>query len=148
VVFQPGSRMHYGGFSHAEYIQPNGIFYGACGGAGTSGNLYDAKNYPECPFQTVTNPNANTLEGNEPFNAFRNPGYQDVDLNLQKKTELPWFGDQKSNLILRAEGLNAFNRANLNGFGSSVIIGSTSNFGQVQGAENPRIIQIGARFEF
>jgi hypothetical protein len=49
---------------------------------------------------------------------------------------------------LRAEGLNAFNRANLQGFGSSITIGSTSNFGQVQGANNPRIIQIGGRFEF
>jgi hypothetical protein len=148
VVFQPGSRIHYGGFTHAEYTQAAGIFYSACGAAGSSGNLYDPKNYPNCPFQTVTTPNSTTLEGNEPFNAFRNPGYQDVDLNLQKKTELPWFGDQKCNLILRAEGLNAFNRANLNGFGSSITIGSTSNFGQVQGAENPRIIQIGARFEF
>jgi hypothetical protein len=148
VVFQTGSRMHYGSFTHAEYTQPTGIFYGNCGAAGSSGSLYDPTNFPNCPFQTVTTPNSSTLEGNEPLNAFRNPGYFDVDLNLQKKTELPWFGDQKCNLILRAEGLNSFNRANLNGFGSSIIIGSTSNFGQVQGAENPRIIQIGARFEF
>jgi hypothetical protein len=148
VVFQPGSRLHYGGFSHTEYTQANGIFYGACGGAGSSGNLYSAATYPSCPFQTVTTPNPTTLEGNEPFNAFRNPGYQDMDLNLQKKTELPWFGDRKCNLVLRAEGLNALNRANLQGFGSSITIGSTSNFGQVQGAQNPRIIQIGARFEF
>jgi hypothetical protein len=115
---------------------------------GSSGNLYSATSYPNCPFQTVTTPNAKTLEGNEAINAFRNPGYQDVDLNLQKKTELPWFSDQKSNLILRVEGLNALNRANLAGLGSSVIIGSATDFGQVQGAQNPRIIQIGARFEF
>lgn len=148
VVFQPGSRLHYGGFTHAEYMQPNGIFYGACGAAGSSGNLYDPTNYPKCPFQTVTNPNPTTLEGNEPYDAFRNPGYFDLDLNFQKKTELPWFGDQKSDVVLRVEGLNALNHANLNGFGSSIVIGSTANFGQVQSAENPRIIQIGARFEF
>lgn len=44
--------------------------------------------------------------------------------------------------------LNALNRANLNGFGSSIVIGSTSNFGQIQSAENLRIIQIGLRFAF
>jgi hypothetical protein len=148
VEFQSSGHLSYGGFSRAAFKQPTGIFAGACGGAGSSGNLYDATTYPDCPFQTVSTPNAYTLEGNEPFNAFRNPGYQDVDLNLQKKTELPWFSDSKCNLILRAEGLNALNRANLQGFGSSIVIGSTSNFGQVQGANNPRIIQIGARFEF
>ena len=148
VVFQSSGQLKYGGFSRSAYIQTTGVFGGACGGAGSSGNLYDPKNYPNCPFQTVTTPNAKTLEGNEAINAFRNPGYQDVDLNLQKKTELPWFGDQKCNLILRVEALNALNRANLEGFGSSVIIGSATDFGQVQGAQNPRIIQIGARFEF
>jgi hypothetical protein len=146
VVFQPGSRMHYGGFTHDEFIRPSGIFNAACGAAGGSGALYDPTANPNCPFQTV--PAGTAVEGNEPFNAFRNPGYQDVDLNLQKKTELPWFGEQKSNLILRAEGLNAFNRANLNGFGGSITIGGTTDFGQATGAENPRIIQIGARFEF
>jgi hypothetical protein len=148
VVFQPGSGLHYGGSTHSEYVRSNGIFNGACGGAGSSGNLYDPVNYPKCPFQTVTTPNPVTLEGNEQYNAFRNPGYFDIDLNLQKKTELPWFHDQKSNFILRVEALNALNRANLNGFGSSIVIGSTSNFGQIQSAENPRIIQIGGRFEF
>ena len=148
VVFQSGSRFHYGGFSHTEYTQSDGIFYGACGAAGSSGNLYSAATYPNCPFQTVTTPNPTTLEGNEPLNAFRNPGYQDVDLNLQKKTELPWFSEQKCNLILRVEALNALTRANLQPLVSPVIIGSATDFGQVQGAQNPRIIQIGARFEF
>jgi Carboxypeptidase regulatory-like domain len=148
VVFQPGSGLHYGGFTHSQYIRLSGIFNGACGAAGSSGNLYDPVSYPLCPFQTVTNPNPGTLEGNEPYNAFTNPGYFDIDLNFQKKTELPWFSGEKSNLILRVEALNALNRANLNGFGSSIVIGSTSNFGQIQNAENPRIIQIGLRFAF
>jgi hypothetical protein len=89
------------------------------------------------------------LEGNERFNAFNNPGYWDVDLNLQKKIELPWFGDRKSHLNLRFEALNAFNHANLNGFGSFQI-GSAPNgtMGQAYQAENPRIMQIGGRFEF
>jgi len=149
VVFQSAGHVGYGGFSRAAFKQPTGIFAGACGGAGSSGNFYDPVNYPNCPFQQVpASASGISGEGNEAFNAFRNPGYQDLDLNLQKKTELPWFADQKSNLILRVEGLNAFNRANLNGFGSSIVISSTGNFGQSQGAENPRIIQIGARFEF
>ncbi len=152
VVFPAGSHIHYGTFSHAEYTQVAGIFGAQCGAAGSSGALYNpaggAVTNASCPFQWVTSPDSNTLEGNEPLNAFRNPGYFDVDIDLQKKTELPWFGEQKSNLILRAEGLNAFNRANLNGFGSSITVGSTAKFGQVQSASNPRIIQIGARFEF
>jgi hypothetical protein len=149
VVFQPGSRLHYGGYSHTQYTQATGIFGGACGGAGSSGTYYDPVNYPLCPFQQVpVTPGTIGTEGNEPFNAFRNPGYQDLDLNLQKKTELPWFGGQKSNLILRAEAMNSLNRANLQGFATPYVLGSATDFGQVQGATNPRIIQIGARFEF
>jgi len=156
VVFQPGSGLHYGKYSNGQFKQPGGIFNGACSvdaitGKVTAGGgaLYDPVHYPNCPFQTVTTPNSTTLEGNEAFNAFRNPGYWDVDFNLQKKFELPWVGDQKSHLNLRFEALNAFNHANLNGFGSFEI-GSAPNstIGQTYQAENPRIMQVGARFEF
>ncbi len=153
VVFQPGSGLHYGRYSNSQFKSLTGIFNGACGinpttGATTAGSLYSAT-LPNCPFQTVTSPNPKTLEGNERFNAFNNPGYWDVDLNLQKKIELPWFGDRKSHLNLRFEALNAFNHANLNGFGSFQI-GSAPNgtMGQAYQAENPRIMQIGGRFEF
>ncbi|MGA2349535.1 MAG: TonB-dependent receptor [Terracidiphilus sp.] len=149
IVFQPGGNIHYGRYSNAQYKA--GIF-NECGGGTSSGvtegNLYSATAYPLCPFQQVTTPNSNTLEGNEPYNAFRNPGYWDVDLNLQKKIELPWIGDQKSHLNLRFEALNAFNHANLNGFGGSQVIASSSTFGAIASAANPRIMQIGARFEF
>jgi len=157
VVFQPGSRLHYGRYSNSQFKSAAGIFNGACGvsttGVATSGNLYNpnggAVAYPLCPFQWVTTPNPKTLEGNERFNAFNSPGYWDVDLNLQKKIELPWIGDHKSHLNLRFEALNAFNHANLNGFGSFPI-GSAPNstMGQAYQAENPRILQFGGRFEF
>ncbi|MGD0940198.1 MAG: carboxypeptidase regulatory-like domain-containing protein [Terracidiphilus sp.] len=161
VVFQPGTGLHYGKYSNSQFKSLTGIFNGACGtdtvtntttGAVTitasSGSLYSAA-LPNCPFQTVTTPNPKTLEGNEKFNGFNNPGYWDVDLNLQKKIELPWFGDQKSHLNLRFEALNAFNHANLNGFGSFQI-GSAPNstMGAAYQAENPRIMQFGGRFEF
>ncbi len=150
-VPQPGSGIHYGKYSNAEYKA--GIFNSCVlssnpANNSSSGALYDSANFPQCPFKTVTTPNPNTLEGNEPYNAFRNPGYWDVDLNLQKKIEMPWFGDQKSHLNLRIEAMNAFNHANLNGFGGSLTIGSSSNFGAIQSAANPRILQIGGRFEF
>jgi hypothetical protein len=149
VVFQPGSGLHYGKYSNSQWKA--GVF-GVCGGGvglnGNSGNLYSASSYPLCPFQTVTSPNPKTLEGNEEYDGFNNPGYWDVDLNLQKKIEMPWFGDQKSHLNLRFEALNAFNHANLNGFGGSIIVGGTSNFGEATSAENPRILQFGGRFEF
>jgi hypothetical protein len=146
IAFQPGSGIHYGKFSNGQYKA--GIF-NACGGS--TGALYSIASGSTttlCPFQQVTTPNPKTLEGNEPYNAFRNPGYWDMDLNLQKKIELPWIGDQKSHLNLRFEAMNAFNHANLNGFGGSLVIGSSANFGAVTSAANPRIMQIGARFEF
>jgi Carboxypeptidase regulatory-like domain len=146
VVFEGGSGLHYGKYSNSQFKA--GIFNSCGGGPAGSGNLYGASSYPNCPFQTVTVPNPTTLEGNEKYNAFRNPGYWDVDLNLQKRIELPRLGDRKSYLILRLEGLNAFNHANLNGFGGSIMVGSTGQFGQVMSAENPRILQIGGRFEF
>jgi hypothetical protein len=136
----PGST-HYGGFSRAAFKRTGGIFSGACdAGAGS----------PGCPFYNPTTAqlDPNTFEGNEPQNAFNNPGYFDVDINVEKRTQLPWFFDEKSTFILRVEALNALNRANLNGFGSSIIVGTTIPFGQVQSAENPRIIQLGGRFEF
>lgn len=153
VVFQPGSGLHYGRYSNSQFKSLTGIFNNACGvntttGGASAGSLYSAT-LPNCPFRTVTTPNPQTLEGNESFNAFNNPGYWDVDLNLQKKIELPWIGDQKSHLNLRFEALNAFNHANLNGFGSFQI-GSAPNstMGQAYQAENPRILQFGGRFEF
>jgi hypothetical protein len=138
-----GTGAHYGRYSNSQFKA--GIF--SCGGG--AGSLDGAK----CPFKTVPTTgslvaNAKTDEGNEPYNAFRNPGYWDVDLNLQKKFEVPWFGEQKAHLNLRLEAMNAFNHANLNGFGSSIVIGTTSNFGAATSAENPRILQIGGRFEF
>jgi hypothetical protein len=158
VVFQPGSGLHYGKYSNSQFKSLLGIFNGACGTAtiagvttATAGSLYSATNplLQNCPFRTVTTPNPKTLEGNEKFNGFNSPGYWDVDLNLQKKIELPWYGDQKSHLNLRFEALNAFNHANLNGFGSFAI-GSAPNstMGEAYQAENPRILQFGGRFEF
>jgi hypothetical protein len=146
VSFVAGSKLHYGKYSNAQWKA--GVFTGCGGGNGGSGNLYDATNYPTCPFRTVATPNTKTLEGNEPYNAFLNPGYWDVDLNLQKKIDLPWFSNGKSHLILRFEAMNALNHANLNGFGTSIVIGSTTDFGQAISAANPRIMQIGGRFEF
>jgi hypothetical protein len=146
VSFVAGSKLHYGKYSNAQWKA--GVFTTCGGGNGGSGNLYSATAYPDCPFRTVTTQNAKTLEGNEPYNAFINPGYWDVDLNLQKKIELPWFGSEKSHLILRFEAMNALNHANLSGFGSSITIGSTTDFGQATSAANPRIMQIGGRFEF
>jgi hypothetical protein len=149
VVFQPGSGLHYGKYSNAQW--KTGVF-GACGGGvnlnSASGALYDAVANPLCPFQTVTSPNAKTLQGNEQYNAFRNPGYWDVDLSLQKKIVTPWFGDQKSHFTIRMEATNAFNHANLNGVGTSIAIGQTTNFGEATSAANPRILQFGGRLEF
>lgn len=146
VTFVAGSKLHYGKYSNSQWKA--GVFTACGGGNGGSGNLYSATAYPNCPFRTVTAANSKTLEGNESYNAFLNPGYWDVDLSLQKKIELPWFANEKSRLILRFEAMNALNHANLSGFGTSITIGSTTDFGQAVSAANPRIMQLGGRFEF
>jgi hypothetical protein len=78
-------------------------------------------------------------------NAFRGPGYFSLDSAVNKKFELPWFGDQKSNLALRGQFFNTLNNTNLFGTGSQV---NGSNFGQSTGAFQARTMQIGARFQF
>jgi Carboxypeptidase regulatory-like domain len=129
----------FGGFTRKQY--ENGVFGQGCNsgfnGASTG-----------CPF--VDDPatvNPVTLQGNEPINAFLGPGYFDVDIALQKRTEVPFFGGRKATLILRAEGLNALNRLNLQGVSTVSTEGNTP-FATSTVANNPRIIQVGARFEF
>lgn len=83
-------------------------------------------------------------QGTAGRNMFRQPNYFTLDANLSKKIVLPWLGDQ-AGIWLRLEAINALNRTNLGGVNSDL---SQPNFGQVTSARQPRIVQIGARFEF
>ena len=85
-------------------------------------------------------------EGNEGRNTFRNPRFFDMDASVLKNTALPWFvGDKKSNVQLRVDAFNVLNRTNLGTVDYNV---GSSTFGQVLSTYQPRILQLGARFEF
>jgi hypothetical protein len=85
------------------------------------------------------------VEGNEGPNIFRNPGYFSVDGNLNKAITLPWFGGENSRLNFSIECFNIFNRPNLGPVNSDL---AAANFGLVTTAQQPRIFELRARFEF
>ena len=82
--------------------------------------------------------------GNARRRFFYGPGLDNTDLALSKTTQL-WEG---TNLDLRLEGFNVFNHAQF--FGPAAVQGniSASNFGQIQTASPPRLMQVDARFSF
>jgi hypothetical protein len=93
-------------------------------------------------------------EGNAGRNAFRGPGYANVDFSSAKYFKIPWFTHEGAKLQIRGEFFNFFNRTNLNPatMGTDLaIVGTTStgpNFTKATGAYNPRVIQVGLRVEF
>lgn len=89
-------------------------------------------------------PAAGTL-GNVARNSFRNPGLLALDASILKNNALPWFGKEKSNLQVRLDVFNTLNRVNL--LPVDYNIGSAT-FGQSLNTYQPRIMQLGARFQF
>jgi hypothetical protein len=84
-------------------------------------------------------------EGTLGRNTFQNPGYADSDFSLIKNTHAELF-KRDINVQLRAEGLNIFNRDNLN-FVSGDIANATT-FGKATSSVSPREFQFGARVIF
>jgi hypothetical protein len=95
-----------------------------------------------------TNPAPGTA-ADQPRNAFRGPGFRNVDLSLVKNFRLPGVAARESTVQVRLEMFNAFNWVNLNGPSSSV---SAANFGRVTsqrgGTGGARVVQLGARWTF
>ncbi len=95
-----------------------------------------------------TNPAPGTA-ADQPRNAFRGPGFKNMDLSLVKNFRLPGMSGQESNLQVRLEMFNAFNWVNLNNPSGSV---TSTNFGRVTGQRGgtggPRVVQLGARWSF
>ncbi|MDP9263279.1 MAG: hypothetical protein M3O85_03045, partial [Acidobacteriota bacterium] len=125
------------------------------GGAGSNGSTdafisgSSTNNFPGGgPAFFVTNP-----AGGPPGigrNSFTGPRYTDVDLSFGKDTSLPWFGDRRSTLDLRADFFNVFNKLNLNplGFFSGGTIVTDPHFGRSDAALAGRVIQLQAKFRF
>ena len=88
-------------------------------------------------------PELGTL-GNARRRFFYGPGEDSTDLALAKKTTL---GEGRA-LEIRAEAFNVFNHGQF--FGANAVNGniSSADFGQIQTASAPRLMQVAARFTF
>ncbi len=91
---------------------------------------------------TLATFNAAGTYGNSPRNFLRGMGVFNIDAAVQKTFALK----EGLQLNLRGEFFNLFNHANFSLPGSSV--SSTSTFGVINGANDPRILQIGVRLGF
>ena len=97
-------------------------------------------------------PSLEGTEGNSPRRFFHGPGSNDWDFALSKSTKI----SERSNLQFRAEFFNVFNHTQFQG--PSGITGfsgdlpnspaNSSNFGQVAGAQTPRIGQLSLKLNF
>ena len=81
-------------------------------------------------------------EGNEQVNRFRNPGYAQTDITLEKITKV----SEKVDFRLRVDAFNAFNRVNLGNVDANA---NDTTFGQVTSTSGtPRYLNLGARVNF
>jgi hypothetical protein len=103
---------------HSDYLSKAGIF-----------NL---ANFPQPVFGS---------EGNEKFNQFTGPGFQQWDAALLKNTPIR----EGISFQLRFELYNVFNHSNLNTVITDL---SQSNFGQATQQSPPRSLQIGGNLTF
>lgn len=83
-------------------------------------------------------------EGDLGRNTYDQPGYANVNLNVEKIIYVPWFGE-KATVELRGEMINAFNRVNLTNVNGDMTNG---NFGRATRQLPPRQFQFHARFQF
>ena len=88
-------------------------------------------------------------------NPLTGPGRNNWDLALLKNFELPWFKGEHSTIQFRMETFNSFNHPQFKwintGCSGSTDFGqpcTTGNVGQVSGAWDPRIMQLGLKFIF
>jgi hypothetical protein len=128
-----------------------------CGNAGFKAGCLTAAAFSDpCPLNASGQLNCTSgqWEGNSGRNAFRGPGFADVDFSSAKYFRIPWFTKEGARLQIRGEFFNLLNRVNLNPSTMSTnlaIVGTTStnpNFTKALGAYNPRTVQVGARIEF
>jgi len=88
-------------------------------------------------------------------NQLTGPGRNNWDLSLLKNFELPWFKGEHSTIQFRMETFNSFNHPQWKwvntGCSGSTDFGqpcNTGSIGQVSGAWDPRIMQLGLKFIF
>jgi hypothetical protein len=90
---------------------------------------------------TTTGIGPGGVDGNEPRDYLRAPGYRDVDLGLFRDIKL----QRGITFQIRGEANNAFNLVSLSPPTATMTSG---NYGKITGATSPRIIQVGGRLTF
>lgn len=88
-----------------------------------------------------TAPSTFGAEGNEKYDAFRGPGFEEWDASLLKNTKIT----EGTAFQLRFEFFNLFNRPNLNTVDTNL---PDSNFGRATNQYTPRFLQIGGNLTF
>ncbi|MEO8025951.1 MAG: carboxypeptidase regulatory-like domain-containing protein [Bryobacteraceae bacterium] len=81
--------------------------------------------------------------GNLGRGTMRGPGYSNVDFSMFKKFAMPY--KESHSIEFRAEAFNLFNHATL---GNPNTNRSSSQFGRIVSAGDPRILQFGLRYAF
>ncbi len=128
--------------------QPNGVNnYGVDQLAYTSGKLElnsDPLHHKDAFNTALFSLPALGSYGNARRRFFSGPGEDDTDLSLEKSTRT--FHGQ--NIDFRMEAFNVFNHAQF--FGPAAVEGniSSSNFGQIEQAQPPRLMQASVRYTF
>jgi hypothetical protein len=97
---------------------------------------------PTCPAVGVS-PTSVVAYGNAPRNPIRGPGINNWDFVLYKDTAIT----ERTKIQLRLEAYNVFNHTQFNPNGLQTNA-SSSLFGQILAAQNPRQMQIAAKFIF
>ncbi len=116
--------------SNDAFIRPGGNFPGG-------GLVYFDPN----------NPNGALLPGIG-RNSFRGPKYFAVDMSLGKRTGMPAFFGEGSNLEVKANFFNVFNNLNLAPFGFFSPNVDSPDFGRARNALAGRVVEFQARFNF
>ena len=81
-------------------------------------------------------------------NSFRGPKYFAVDMSLGKRTGMPAFFGEGSNLEVKANFFNIFNNLNLAPFGFFSPTVDNPDFGRARNALAGRVVEFQARFNF
>lgn len=86
-------------------------------------------------------------EGSLGRNTYDQPGYNNLDLTLEKFFDVPWFFREKLRFEARGEVTNLFNRVNLHNVNSD-LNASPSAFGHATSQLSPRSLQFHLRASF
>src|SRR4029077_3603156 len=87
-------------------------------------------------------PNALGTFGTSPRNLLRGPGLANFDLGLMKNFRVK----ERAGVQFRGEFFNAFNKPNFSN--PSTNLNSSSSFGKISSAEDPRIVQFALKLSF